>query len=101
MVARTQMDGIKKLRGLVAEPLLSAPSIPGPEPTLNPAPTEAKRTGRPPAPEETMQISLRLPRAWLSALRREAVKASGAEDRTITPQEIVRRLVGQGLKVNG
>jgi hypothetical protein len=48
-----------------------------------------------------MQISLRLPRAWLSALRREAVKASGAEERTITPQEIVRRLVEQGLKIDG
>jgi hypothetical protein len=48
-----------------------------------------------------MQISLRLPKAWHAALRRRAVEASGAEDRTITPQEIVRRLVGQGLGLDG
>jgi hypothetical protein len=47
-----------------------------------------------------MQISLRLPEAWVSALRREAIKASTAEDRMISPQEVVRRLVGQGLKID-
>ena len=44
-----------------------------------------------------MQISLRLPKAWHTALHRRAVEASAAEERTISPQEIVRRLVGQGL----
>ncbi len=48
-----------------------------------------------------MQISLRLPKAWHAALRRRALEASAAEERTISPQEIVRRLVGQGLGIDG
>jgi len=63
--------------------------------------SQSGRRGRPPATEETMQISLRLPKAWHAALRRRAVEASAAEERTISPQEIVRRLVGQGLGFDG
>jgi hypothetical protein len=57
--------------------------------------------GRPPAPEETMQISLRLPKAWHVALHRRAVEASAAEGKTISPQEIVRRFVEKGLNLDG
>jgi hypothetical protein len=57
--------------------------------------------GRPPAPEETTQISLRLPKAWHAALHRRAVEASAAEGKTISPQEIVRRFVEKGLTLDG
>ena len=70
-------------------------------PPSNTAPEREGRPGQPPAVEETMQISLRLPKAWHAALRLRAVEASAAEDRTISPQEIVRRLVGRGLGYDG
>ena len=72
-------------------------------PIIEAAPSQqvAGRIGRPPAQEATMQISLRLPKAWVSALRKRALEVSAAEDRTISPQEMIRRLVGQGLGVDG
>lgn len=103
VAVRTKTQALEALRTIAAQP----PAAPGPA-TLPPAPHEPPavvrstgRPGRPPAPEETMQISLRLPKAWHAALRRRAVEASASEDRTITPQEIVRRLVGQGLGFGG
>ncbi len=81
MALRTQTKALEALRDMAAAP--------------------PPATGRPPAIEETLQISLRLPKVWLSALRRRAVEASAKEERTISPQEIVRRLVGQGLGIDG
>ena len=98
MALRTQTKALEALRDMAAAPF----------PAERPAPPESvapsghdTRAGRPPAAEETIQISLRLPKAWLSTLRRRAVEASGAEEKTISPQEIVRRLVGQGLGIDG
>jgi len=48
-----------------------------------------------------VQISLRLPKAWILVLRRRAVEASAAEEKTISPQEIVRRLVERDLGIDG
>ena len=100
MALRTQTKALEALRDLAAaQPPAPSRSIPS-EPTTAP-PQHASRIGRPPAIEETLQISLRLPKAWLSTLRRRAVEASAAEERTISPQEIVRRLVGKGLGFDG
>ena len=98
MALRTQTKALEALRDMAAAPppVLERSNPPEPEPTRHPG-----RTGRPPAIEETLQISLRLPKAWLSKLRRRAVEASAAEEKTISPQEIVRRLVGQGLDIDG
>lgn len=99
MALRTQTKALEALRGMAADPL---PTSGRPAPLEPVVPTRHPgRTGRPPAVEPTLQISLRLPKAWLSALRRRAVEASAQEERTISPQEIVRRLVGQGLGLNG
>ncbi len=87
------------LRDMAAVPPPAPERLAAPEPAT-PA-RHPGRTGRPPAIEETLQISLRLPKAWLSMLRRRAVEASAKEERTISPQEIVRRLVGQGLGIDG
>lgn len=98
MAVRTKTQALGELRDLAAK----HPSFArAPEPQLEPLPLKTGRTGRPTATEKTMQISLRLPEAWVSALRREAIKASTAEDRMISPQEVVRRMVGQGLKIDG
>jgi hypothetical protein len=99
MAIRTKTQALETLRGMTAQVPVTAPpqaSLPEHE-----AASQTGRRGRPPATEETMQISLRLPKAWHAALRRRAVEASAAEERTISPQEIVRRLVGQGLGLNG
>jgi hypothetical protein len=48
--------------------------------------------------EETMQISLRLPGSWMTRLRRSAALASMSEDRTISPQEVVRRILRRALE---
>ena len=98
MALRTQTKALEALRGIAAAP----PPTPERPASLEPAALARHpgRIGRPPAIEETLQISLRLPKAWLSVLRRRAVEAS-AEERTISPQEIVRRLVGQGLGIDG
>jgi hypothetical protein len=98
MAVRTQSQALVELRGIAAVP---PPPAHAPEARSDPPSSAARRTGRPPAPEETMQISLRLPKAWVSKLRREALKASAAEEQTISPQEIVRRLVERGLGING
>ena len=99
MTIRTKTQALETLRGMTAQvPTTAPPQAPQPEPA---AASQTRRRGRPPATEETMQISLRLPKAWHAALRRRAVEASAAEERTISPQEIVRRLVGQGLGFNG
>lgn len=111
MAIRTRTQALEALRGIAAEvPAPSAPTQPS-EPPVPPAPTvpvtaaapraTGGRSGRPPAPEETMQISLRLPKAWHARLRHRALEASAAEERTVTPQEIVRRLIGQGLGLDG
>ena len=99
MTIRTKTQALETLRGMTAQvPPTTPPRIPLPE---HAAESQTGRRGRPPATEETMQISLRLPKAWHTALHRRAVEASAAEERTISPQEIVRRLVGQGLGLNG
>ena len=98
MAVRPKTRALGELRDLAAKHPSPARA---PEPQPNAPSPETGRTGRPPAAEKTMQISLRLPEAWVSALRREAIKASTAEDRMISPQEVVRRLVGQGLKIDG
>ncbi len=99
MTVRTKTQALEALRGMAAH--LPAPAS-GPSPPAG-APTapHISRIGRPPAVEETLQISLRLPKAWHAALRRRALEASAAEERTISPQEIVRRLVGRGLGFDG
>lgn len=97
MALRTQTKALEALRDMAAAPP-PAPERPAPPP---PPIRHSGRIGRPPAIEETLQISLRLPKAWLSVLRRRAVEASAKEERTISPQEIVRRLVGQGLGIDG
>jgi hypothetical protein len=101
MTKRTQTQALEALRGIAAQ--VPAASVAPPVMPSEPAPVRSPvvRLGRPPAPEETMQISLRLPKAWHARLRRHALEASAAEERTITPQEIVRRLVGQGLGLGG
>lgn len=48
---------------------------------------------------ETTQISLRLPESWMTRLRRRAVQASTAEDRMISPQEVVRRILRRELEM--
>jgi hypothetical protein len=98
VAVRTKTRALGELRGFTAQH--PSPTR-APESQPNKPSPEAGRTGRPPATEKTMQISLRLPEAWVTALRREAIKASTAEDRMISPQEVVRRLVGQGLKIDG
>ena len=99
MALRTQTKALEALRDMAAGP---PPATKRTAPAESIAPTRHDgRPGRPPGAEETIQISLRLPKAWLSALRRRAVEASAAEERTISPQEIVRRLVGQGLGIDG
>jgi hypothetical protein len=98
MAVRTQSKALAELRGIAA---VLPPPAHEPEARSDSPSSAARRTGRPPAPEETMQISLRLPKAWVSKLRREALKASAAEEQTISPQEIVRRLVERGLGING
>jgi hypothetical protein len=98
MVFKTKTQALEALRGMAAQAPVSSADLPSPETT---APMRPNRLGRPPAAEETLQISLRLPRAWHTALRHRAVEASIAEERTISPQEIVRRLVGQGLGFSG
>jgi hypothetical protein len=98
MAVRTKTQALEALRGMAAQ-APSAASAQAPPPAETDSPSG--RRGRPPAPEPTLQISLRLPKAWHAALRRRAVEASAAEERTISPQEIVRRLVGQGLGLNG
>ena len=98
MALRTQTKALEALRDMAAAPLpAERPALP--EPVGSPG--HDTRAGRPPAAEETIQISLRLPKAWLLTLRRRAVEASAAEEKTISPQEIVRRLVGQGLGIDG
>jgi len=99
MTVRTKIQALEALRGMTAQlPTVALPQAP---PSDHPAVRQSGRRGRPPAPEATMQISLRLPKAWHAALRRRALEASAAEERTISPQEIVRRLVGQGLGLDG
>ena len=46
----------------------------------------------------TTQISLRLPEGWMRQLRRRAANASTTEDRMISPQEIVRRILRRELE---
>jgi hypothetical protein len=101
VASRAQTPNLDKLRGMTSQP--PAPSSHAPEQPYDSSPPQGRLLGRPraPEPEQTMQISLRIPRAWLSKLRRKAVEASAAEEKTITPQEIVRRLVGTGLKIDG
>jgi hypothetical protein len=99
MPVRTKTQALEALRGMAAHPPAAAPD-PVPPPTSTSA-KQAGRIGRPPAIEETLQISLRLPKAWHAALRRRALDASAAEERTISPQEIVRRLIGRGLGFDG
>ena len=100
MALRTKTQALEALRGMAAQPP-NAPSELSATPAVPITVERESRVGRPPAVEETMQISLRLPKLWHAALRRRAVEASAAEDRTISPQEIVRRLVGRGLSLDG
>lgn len=100
MAVRTKTQALDALRGMAAQ-LPTAPHEPSPSPLYSDGPERMGRPGRPPAAEKTMQISLRLPKTWHAALRRRAVEASSIEDRTISPQEIVRRLVGRGLGYDG
>jgi hypothetical protein len=60
-----------------------------------PAPPYTRRrpAGGPPNP----QISLRIPANWIYRLRERAIRAAGDEDRTITAQEIVRRIIADAL----
>lgn len=99
MALRTQTKALEALRDMAADPPPASGRPAPPEPDASSR--HPGRTGRPPAVEPTLQISLRLPKAWLLALRRRAVEASAHEERTISPQEIVRRLVGQGLGLDG
>lgn len=99
MALRTQTKALEALRGMAAEPLAIA-DHPAPHSSVD-SPERLVRPGRPAAEEETMQISLRLPKAWLSVLRRRAVEASTVEEKTISPQEVVRRLVGRSLGTDG
>jgi len=47
---------------------------------------------------DTTQISLRLPESWMTKLRRRAANASTAEDRMVSPQEVVRRILRRELE---
>jgi len=47
---------------------------------------------------ETTQISLRLPERWMTKLRRRAANASTTEDRMVSPQEVVRRILRRELE---
>jgi hypothetical protein len=100
MAVKTKTQALEALRGMAARMPSGPPPAPSSEAVARAA-SHAGRPGRPPGAEETMQISLRLPKAWHAALRRRALEASAAEERTISPQEIVRRLVGQGLGMDG
>lgn len=99
MTFRTRTKALEALRDMAASPPPATKRTAPAEPIA--PPRYDARPGRPLAIEETIQISLRLPKAWLSTLRRQAVEASANEERTISPQEIVRRLVGQGLGIDG
>jgi hypothetical protein len=48
--------------------------------------------------EPTLQVSLRLPASQVTALRELALNASRQEQRMITPQEIVRRMIVKALQ---
>jgi hypothetical protein len=48
--------------------------------------------------ERTIQISLRLPLSWMTTLRQRALAAAAEEDWTVTPQEIMRRIIAEALK---
>lgn len=50
--------------------------------------------------ERTVQVSLRLPANWVKMLRQRALAAAADEDAIITPQEIVRRMIAQALKLD-
>jgi hypothetical protein len=54
------------------------------------------RRGRDDA-EPTIQVSLRLPASWVGRLRDRALAASAREQRMITPQEIMRRIIATAL----
>ena len=49
---------------------------------------------------DTTQISLRLPESWMTKLRRRAANASTTEDRMVSPQEVVRRILRRELEQN-
>lgn len=67
---------------------------PAPAPMAEPAaPVRAAK----PKPEATEQMTLRPPVSMAKALRRLAAEASLAEDRVVSAQEIVLRLVAKAL----
>ncbi len=59
--------------------------------------TRSPPPGRRAGADRTVQVSLRLPAKWISQLRTRALAASANEQSTITPQEIVRRILGSAL----
>jgi hypothetical protein len=61
-------------------------------PGVQPYSRRAPAGGRP-----NKQISLRLPANWIMMLRERAIEAASREQRMITPQEIVRRIVASAL----
>jgi hypothetical protein len=67
-----------------------------------PAPAPIAEQGAPakaakPKPEATEQMTLRPPVSMAKALRRMATEASTREDRIVSAQEIVLRLVAAGI----
>jgi len=54
---------------------------------------------RPPSSDgrSNIQISMRVPAAWMPLLRERARAVSEREERTITPQEIMRRMIAAAL----
>lgn len=55
--------------------------------------SRTRHAGDPP----NTQISLRIPASWIVRLREQAIRAAGQEDRTISAQEIVRRILADAL----
>lgn len=55
--------------------------------------SRTRQAGGPP----NTQISLRIPASWIVRLREQAIRAAGQEDRTISAQEIVRRILADAL----
>ena len=95
---KARQAALNKLRGLKTSsseepstPQIAPAAPPPPVADSASSPSPQNRGGRPPA--DTAQISLRPSKAAMSFLRRRPVEATIAEDRTVSPQQIILRLI--------
>jgi hypothetical protein len=72
---------------------LAQKAAPEPEPEV----VERRTRGRPPQ-EETIGMNLRLPKSLMRELLAHAAKVAEREQRNVTAQTIIRRLVTEAVK---